>query len=144
MKKLREHHISFKNAINGLRGSFSSQPNFAVHFILSAFVLFLAWFLRIETLEILVIFMVIVFGLGAEMINTAIQAMTDMITREWKQEAKIAKDVAAGMMLLYAIGAFIAGAFIFPPCLAGLILENNGSYGLYFRRSYFVFFGQCG
>lgn len=122
MKKLREHHISFKNALNGLRWSFSSQPNFAVHFILSAFVLFLAWYLRIETLEILVIIMVIVFGLGAEMINTAIEAMTDMITREWRQEAKIAKDVAAGMMLLYAIGAFIVGAFIFLPRLAGLIL----------------------
>ncbi|MBI4066818.1 diacylglycerol kinase family protein, partial [Candidatus Gottesmanbacteria bacterium] len=50
-----------------------------------------------------------------EMINTSIEAMTDLITSEWRQQAKIAKDVSAGMMLLTAIGAILVALFIFLP-----------------------------
>lgn len=53
------------------------------------------------------------------MINTALESMTDLITKEWRQEAKIAKDVAAGMMLLIAMGAVVIGAVIFLPYVRG-------------------------
>ncbi|MFZ5845660.1 MAG: diacylglycerol kinase [Patescibacteria group bacterium] len=43
--------------------------------------------------------------------------MTDLITREWREEAKIAKDVAAGMMLTVALGAVIVAFVIFTPYL---------------------------
>ncbi|KKS98565.1 MAG: diacylglycerol kinase, diacylglycerol kinase [Candidatus Gottesmanbacteria bacterium GW2011_GWA2_43_14] len=121
MRRLRQHHISLKNALNGLSWAFTTQPNFSVHLTLSSIALLMAWLFRIELTEMLVIIMVIVFGLGAEMINTSIEAMTDLITKEWKQEAKIAKDVAAGMMLLYAIGALMVGIFIFLPHLIKFI-----------------------
>jgi len=121
MRRLRQHHISLKNALNGLSWAFTTQPNFSVHLTLSSIALLMAWLFRIELTEMLVIIMVIVFGLGAEMINTPIEAMTDLITKEWKQEAKIAKDVAAGMMLLYAIGALMVGIFIFLPHLIKFI-----------------------
>ena len=62
-----------------------------------------------------IIILAIVFGLGVEMVNTAIEAMTDLITTEWRTEAKIAKDVAAGMMLLTALGTVIVALFIFYP-----------------------------
>lgn len=63
----------------------------------------------------IVIFFVILLGLVAEMINTALESMTDLITQEWREKAKIAKDVSAGMMLLTAIGAVIIASFIFYP-----------------------------
>jgi diacylglycerol kinase (ATP) len=50
-----------------------------------------------------------------EMVNTTIEAMTDLITHEWRQEAKIAKDVGAGMMLLAAFGATAVASYIFIP-----------------------------
>jgi diacylglycerol kinase len=57
----------------------------------------------------------IVLVISAEMINTSIEEMTNLITSEHKREAKIAKDVAAGMVLVVSIGAVIVGLYIFTP-----------------------------
>jgi len=71
--------------------------------------------LQISYLEMTIIIFTIVLGLSAEMVNTAIEAMTDLIKKEYSQEAKIAKDVSAGMMLLTAFGAiFVAGCILLP------------------------------
>lgn len=115
---LRRHHISFKNAFAGLFWAIGTQPNFRVHLVLSSLALLLAYFLRITRTEMAIILFTIVLGLSSEMINTAIESMTDLITKEWKTEAKIAKDVSAGMMLTVAIGAIGVALFIFGPYLS--------------------------
>lgn len=112
---LRKHHISFKHAFAGLVWAVRTQPNFRVHLVLSALALFLGWFLGITAVEMTIIVFTILLGLTVELVNTAIEAMTDLITKEWKQEAKIAKDVSAGMMLLVATGAVLVALFIFVP-----------------------------
>lgn len=118
MKKLlRQHHISFKNAFAGFFWAVRTQPNFRVHLTLSALALWGAWYFQISRLETIIILFTIVLGLIAEMINTALEAMTDLITKEWRAEAKIAKDVAAGMMLTCAVGAFLVAVVIFWPYL---------------------------
>lgn len=112
---LRKHHISFKNAWAGLMWSFRVHPNFRIHFSISVLVLLLSWFFQISRLELIIIIFTIILGLSAEMINTSIESMTDLITKEWREEARIAKDVSAGMTLLVAIGASIVGFLIFFP-----------------------------
>jgi len=67
-----------------------------------------------------IIVFTIILGLSSEMINTAIEAMTDLITTEHRENAKIAKDVAAGMMLTTAMGAVVIAIFIFVPHILGL------------------------
>lgn len=62
-----------------------------------------------------IILFIIMLGLVCEMINTALESMTDLITSEWREKAKIAKDVSAGMMLMTAIGAVIIASIIFYP-----------------------------
>lgn len=116
---LRKHHISLKIAWEGLKWALKTQPNFRVHGILSALVLLLAIYYHISTVEFTIIIFTIVLGFTAEMINTAIESMTDLISREKSMEAKIAKDVSAGMMLTVAIGATIVAAFIFWPHMFG-------------------------
>lgn len=123
MELLRKHHISFKNAFQGLFWAFNTQPNFKVHFWLSILAIVLGLILRISYLEMTVIILAIVFGLGVEMVNTSIESMTDLITTEWKHEAKVAKDVAAGMMLLTAIGTIGVALFIFTPKVLPLIFK---------------------
>lgn len=118
---LRQHHISFKNAFSGLRWAFTTQPNFRIHFVLSALAIFLGFKLKITPTEMLVIILTIILGLTAEMINTSLEAMTDLITTEWKKEAKIAKDVSAGMMLTVAIGAIIVAIIIFGPYFLAIL-----------------------
>ncbi len=114
---MRKHAISFKNAFAGLWWAVSTQPNFRVHVALSILALFLAWYFEITSIEWVVIIFTIVLGLSAELINTALESMTDLITKEWRQEAKIAKDVAAAMMLTVAVGAVFVALFIFLPYL---------------------------
>lgn len=114
---LKQHHISLKTAWSGLLWALSTQPNFRVHGILSIAALGLGLYLKISRIEMIIIVFTIMLGLTAEMINTSIEAMTDLITTEWKTEAKIAKDVSAGMMLVAALGAIVVSAIIFLPHL---------------------------
>ncbi|MBI3342878.1 diacylglycerol kinase family protein [Candidatus Gottesmanbacteria bacterium] len=116
---IRKHHISLTSALAGVRWAIRTQPNFRVHLALSALALVGGWLFRVSAVEMLILVFTILLGLSAEMINTAIECMTDLITREWREEAKIAKDVSAGMMLITAIGALVVAAVIFLPHIFG-------------------------
>jgi diacylglycerol kinase (ATP) len=118
--RLRKHQDSFQYAFEGLLWAVRTQPNFRIHLLLSAGALGLGFFLGITRLEMLIIVFTILLGLMTEMINTAIESVTDLVTREWRTEAKIAKDVSAGMMVLVAFGALIVAIAIFGPYLAAL------------------------
>lgn len=115
IKILKRHHISFQAAWAGIKWSLSTQPNFRIHLFLSAVALALGLYFEISRMEMIVIVFTILLGLTAEMINTSLEAMTDLITTEWRASAKIAKDVSAGMMLLVAIAAVIIAGIIFWP-----------------------------
>jgi len=117
MDALRKHHISFKNAINGIIWAFTTQPNFKIHLTLALLALAAGLALQVTFVEMTILVLTIVFGLGVEMVNTSIEAMTDLITIEYRKEAKIAKDVAAGMMLVTAIGGVLVACLIFLPRL---------------------------
>lgn len=114
---LKAHHISFKNAFTGLFWAIRTQPNFRVHLFFSVCALTLGFFLGISSVEMTIVAFTIVLGLTTEMMNTAVESMTDLITTEWRQEAKIAKDVSAGMMLVAAVGAVVVAGLIFTPHL---------------------------
>jgi diacylglycerol kinase len=117
---LRTHQISFKNAFAGLIWAFKSQPNFRIHFILSFVAIMCGFLLHIKAYEMLVIVFTVILGIAAELINTSIEAMTDLITQEWRQNAKIAKDVGAGMMLFVAFGSVLVALIVFVPYLSQL------------------------
>jgi len=119
MRILRRHHISFQNAFAGILWAIRTQPNFRVHLVLSTLAISGGLFLGISRVEMTVILFTILLGLAAEMINTAIESVTDLVTKEWRTDAKTAKDVAAGMMLLVAFGAVGVAIFIFWPYLIG-------------------------
>jgi undecaprenol kinase len=118
MKKLiHRHTISFRNAFSGLFWAFRTQPNFRVHGVLAVFALALGFYFHVTTTEMSILVFTIVLGISGELINTAFESMTDLITQEWKVQAKIAKDVAAGMMLFIAMGSIGVAIVIFAPYL---------------------------
>jgi diacylglycerol kinase (ATP) len=120
---IQRHTISFKYAFEGLFWAFRTQPNFRIHFTLSALAILAGLFFGITRTEMLIIIFTILLGLMGEMINTSLEAMTDLISTEWHKEAKIAKDVGAGMMLLAAIGAVIIAVYIFTPYIIGSVIQ---------------------
>lgn len=118
VETLKKHHISFKNAFAGLHYAITSQPNFKVHFFLAAAAILAGLFLGISFLEMTILILTIIVGLAVEMANTAIESVTDLVAEEWRESAKIAKDVSAGMMLLTATGAILVAFLILGPKMA--------------------------
>jgi len=110
---------SFKNAINGLIFAFKTQRNFKVHLGISILVLIFSLWLSISLEKFLFLLLAIFLGLTVEMVNTAFEKTLDAVNGSYDPKIKIAKDVAAGMMLLMAIGLSLIGLLILlPPFLA--------------------------
>jgi diacylglycerol kinase (ATP) len=96
-----------------------TQKHLRNHFFSAAAVLLVALFLKVTAVEFVLLAIAISFVLFAELINTAVEATVDMVTTEFHPLAKIAKDVAAGSVLLAVTGALVAGylilsSYIFP------------------------------
>ena len=112
---IRKHTISIKNAWNGLKWSFSTQPNYRVHLFLSLLAIVGGIYFNISQGEFLTIFVLITLGFSIETVNTAIEETTDAIDTKIRPDIGLAKDVAAGAMLVFAIGALIISGIIFLP-----------------------------
>lgn len=120
--KMHKHSISFKHAYDGLLWAMRTQPNYRIHIILSTIAVFLGLALKIAYYEWLIIVLLITVGLVVETLNTGLEATTDAITKEWREEIKIAKDVAAAAMLTFAVGTIIITSMIFIPKIMLLII----------------------
>lgn len=112
---IRHHTISFKNAYAGLVWALSSQPNYIIHVILSSLAVVGGVYFHIMYSEWLTIAILITIGLTIETINTTIEMTTDAISKEHRLDIKIAKDLSAGAMLIFSIGACIISGIIFLP-----------------------------
>ena len=106
---------SFKYAFNGIFTSFKTEKNMKIHLIIAILVVVLGFVLKISKIEWIICTVVISIVISAELFNTAIETVVDMITIEKNEKAKIAKDVSAGAVLITAIGAAIIGLIIFIP-----------------------------
>lgn len=118
---MRQHTISFKHAFEGIFYVFKTQPNFRIHSGATFLVLLASWYLEVTRQDLIILLFTIMLVLITEMLNTAIEAMTDLITLEKRVYAKIAKDVAAGMVLMAAILAVVIGVIIFLPYISKTI-----------------------
>lgn len=112
---VKRHTISFKNAINGLIYELKTQPNFFIHILFSIISLLAGFILRISTLEFIIIIFLVTIGLVIESINSAIEAATDAIDTRFRPDIKIAKDISAAAMLIFALGSSIIAFIIFLP-----------------------------
>ena len=118
LNRLRVHRVSFRHAYEGFLYTIKSQPNFRFHLMATVLVILLGLYYQISTFEWLVIVFTINMVLVAEMVNTSIESMVDLITLERREDAKRAKDVSAGLVLVSAVLAVAIGLLIFLPKIA--------------------------
>lgn len=104
---------SFSYAFQGLVHVFRHQRNMQIHFGLSFLVLVASLFFGLNRLELVAVFFAISLVLIAEMLNTALEAAIDLVTSSYDPKAKIAKDVAAGAVLVAAINSLVVAYFVF-------------------------------
>ena len=121
MSFLKAFSKSFHYAFQGIEFAFSNNFNLLFHLIVALLVIAASILLQLSTEEIVVVLLTITVVLCAEMINTALEEMVNLITNEHRKEAKIAKDVGAGMVLVASIGSVIIGLLIFIPHLLFLL-----------------------
>jgi len=112
---------SFKHSFEGVSHAFFENRNMRIHVSVGAIVLMAGLIFNVSKFEMIIIAVMIILVIMMEMINTAIEEMVDLIVTEHHKQAKIAKDVASGMVLVAVIGSVIAGAFIFLPHVLKLL-----------------------
>ena len=100
-----------------------TQINMQVHIVIALLAIALGIVLRISSVEFAVIFLAIASVLLVEMLNTVLELCVDLASPEYHPLAKIAKDVAAGAVLVSAIFAVIIAFFIFGPHLWALVVK---------------------
>ena len=111
---------SFKYAFNGIITSFKTEKNMKFHIVMMVLVI-AGTLLKISKIEWIICVILFALVISAELINTAIETIVDMITMEKNEKAKIAKDVAAGAVLVNAIGSTIIGLIIFIPKIINIL-----------------------
>ena len=108
---------SFGYAGAGLRYVLRTQRNFRIHLAAALIATIAGGLLGLSFTEWATLAILVVMVLAAEMVNTMVEALVDLVTQDYHPLAKVAKDVAAGVVLLTAIGAVVVGGLIFGPKL---------------------------
>lgn len=111
--KVKKILDSFNNAIQGLIYAVRTQRHMRIHMVATILVLAACFLYNLSKVEILVIVITITLVVTAEMINTAVEFAIDATTNYYHPMAKIAKNVAAGAVLVTAINAIVVGYIIF-------------------------------
>ncbi|MDO4731711.1 MAG: diacylglycerol kinase family protein [Clostridia bacterium] len=104
---------SFKYAIRGIVYCINNERNMRIHTTAAVFIIAFSFFFPLSVIEYAVLLLVISMVIGAEMINTAIEELTDMSSSTYNPMARISKDVAAGAVFFCAVCAVVIGVIIF-------------------------------
>jgi diacylglycerol kinase (ATP) len=109
--------VSFKYAWAGVSYAFHTQRNFRIHVVLGSIAIFLGLALHLTAVEVAVIGLTVGAVLTMELLNTALESVVDLTVRQTYHElAKIAKDCAAGAVLISALASIlVAGSLLLPP-----------------------------
>lgn len=113
---------SFGYAFAGLGYLIGTQRNAKIHITLGLLAVALGFLLGIDRGEWLALVLTITLVIAAEGVNTAVEAAVDLASPDYHPLAKIAKDVAAGTVLLTAITSLVVGMMIFLPRLLDWLL----------------------
>ena len=108
-------------ALEGIKKAIKSEKNIKIDIVVAILVIIAAVVLNINTFEWIICIILIGGVISAEMINTAIEAVVDLYTRQKQELAAKAKDIAAGAVLIKAIISATIGGVIFIPKIIGML-----------------------
>jgi diacylglycerol kinase (ATP) len=116
---------SFKYAWAGVRYAFITQRNFRIHTVIGTATISLGMFLGVTGVEMAIVSLTIALVLVLELLNTALESVVDLTVKQTYHElAKIAKDCAAGAVLISAIASVLVATLILMPPLFELLFSH--------------------
>lgn len=106
---------SVGHALDGVEYTVNHERNFKIEILFAILVSIAAFVLKVSLVEWCVLVLTMAVVLSLEIINTAIERSIDLVTKDYKELAKIAKDAAAGAVLIMSMFSVIIGIIIFLP-----------------------------
>ena len=124
MTKYKQQGFSntFKNARKGMRLTLKSERNIRVHIFVAILVLLSAYYFNFSLVKFCILLLTIAAVISAEMFNSAIEFSLDAIFHNrYSRMVGMAKDIAAGAVLVVTVSAVLVGALLFAPVFANLL-----------------------
>ena len=119
-KGLKKFFLSFTYPIKGLKYAYKNEQNLAVDVTMALLVTVAGFIFRVSVHEWAILALTIGLVLGMELVNTAIEAVVDLVTEDYHPLAKVAKDTAAAAVFVIAIASVVVGLIIFLPKVISL------------------------
>lgn len=104
---------AMQHALDGIWYGLKTQRNLRFHFVATTIVIGLGLYQGLDSTEWMVLLLLIGAVISAELVNTAIEAVVDLVSPDFHPLAKAAKDIAAGAVLVLAIVAAVIGIMLF-------------------------------
>lgn len=120
MTYLKKRSNAFKAAFAGLYQAFKSEPHLKIHLIITILVIGAGLYFSISKAEWFVVAACIALVISLELINSAMEKMCDLYSKEYDLRIRYIKDVAAGAVLIASVFAAITGFVVFWPYLKQL------------------------
>jgi len=111
-------------AIEGILHAAKTQRHVRWHFMSALAVILLGLFFGLDRMEFIALSLAVVIVLIAELVNTAVEALVDLVSEEFHPLAKAAKDTAAGSVFIAAMGAVVLGFFLLYPYVSAAFTEG--------------------
>ena len=121
---MKRFFISLKNALRGILYVFGSQKNFKIHTVFAIAAVILAAILKFTYIEWVVLVLIIGVVMSCEALNTAIERTVDLVSPDYDERAKQAKDSAAAAVLIAAVSSVIIGILLFVIKIINFIKGN--------------------
>lgn len=113
MKRKHRFYGGFQYAFAGIKSGIQREQNMKMHCLMTILVIVAGVFFKLSVIEWCICILLCGLIMALELVNTAIEAVVDLVTEEQKPLAKLAKDTAAGAVFLLAISAAVIGGIIF-------------------------------
>ena len=104
---------SFGYAWNGLKVAVKEEPNLKIHLAIAVVVIAMGFYFHISTIEWTVLLILIGVVISLELLNSAIERLTDLVTKERLPLAGKVKDISAAAVLVASVIALLVGITIF-------------------------------
>lgn len=114
-KGIKRFFMSWKNSFDGLAYSYKNEQSMLIHAVCTIVTIILGIAFNIKLSEWAIMFIALGFILGMELLNTAIEAVVDLVTLEIHPLAKVAKDCGSAATLVATFVAIVISLFVFGP-----------------------------
>lgn len=112
---------SMNHAIDGINYTIDHERNFKIEMSIAMLVIVAGFFFKVSKIEWLILLLTTSSVLGLELVNTSIERCVDLVTKDYQELAKHAKDVSAGAVLLASLFSICVGIIIFLPKILEMI-----------------------